>query len=358
MAQSYRSKYLGILLQNEQRMTALFSDLASASSAEVIRRADSNGNVPRSATHDIQQAIATLILLLFLGRDMKGQRAPFQILQDGSLMPLSPYMRALWASITEATRWAVEQNASIMERRLAPDVVNRLRMVSTGPQPADWIAASPFRLDLLAKYQTPQDWVDPNGNTLTERIWNVAGNTKRRVDMFLDRTIANGVSAVLIAKQLDIFLRPGRQLRDTKASYGVDASNEAMRLATTEVVRAAATGSEASAAMNPVAKKLQWNTSAGPGVVRNPPDICDSYVIDGPYELDDHPTMGAHPRCACYWSYAEADKVQPVNQQLREWASMQPFNMLPNPLNQEQFTQFLLRGRLSDITAPDTGLGA
>lgn len=339
MAQSFRSRYLGTMSENEQRLKAAFVALAAAAAAEVTRRSGDDGTVPRRHSFEVQQAITVLILLFFLGRNSQGNRAPFEILPDGTLFPLSTYMRILWQGISDVTRVGIERNTTMMEGKLPPELTSRLRQM--GKMQGAMLTGSGWRLGLLAQYKAPHLWLDPNGNTLTERIWNVTNNTRRRVDTFLDQHIARGVAAATMARDLETFLVPGRKLRDLKAPYGIDASNEATRLAVTEWARAHATAEEASAAMNPFVDKLQWNTSPGHKKL----DICDQHVVNGPYDLDNHPFMPAHPGCACFWSNVTVPNPAAVATNLRDRAAQHPFGFLPNPLAPEQFQQFLLRGR-------------
>lgn len=303
MAQSYRSKFLAVLRSNEARMTALFKALSASITADIQRAAGADGLVPRAATVDLQRSIATKTTAFFLGVNRQGQAAPFEVGANGTVVPLSPYMRTLWAGIVEAMRIPVTQHATMLDTRLPMNMAARMRRAYVNPFQASRVQEQLFRPNVLATYEPPHLWVDPNGYRLSDRIWNTADATRRRLDAFLSDSVAKGRGALAMAKDLEAFLQPGRQLQRTNAPYGTDASYDAMRLARTEIARAHAQAAEMSAAMNPFVQGLKWNLSGS----HPRPDVCDDNAASGPYELGNTPTMPAHPHCVMPGQLVETD---------------------------------------------------
>lgn len=351
MAQTYRSRFLSVVQRNEEQMAALLASLASYASRELMRAADSEGVIPKGATFDVQRAIGDRVMATFLGQMGGGNRGPFRVLPDGTVYPLSPYMRALWSNVEQATRIYVEKHGSILDRylRRAPEVAMAMRQATRNPFAAARVASEQilkvFKPNPLAQYEAPHTWVDPTGYTLSDRVWRMAGNTRRKLDMFLEERIAQGDGALRMSKDLEAFLQPGRQLRRTTAPYGTDASYDAMRLARTEIARAAARANEVSAAMNPFV--------AGVEVVLSPQhpccDICDEAAESGPWPIDEIPDkfrIPMHPHCMCYYREALIDNPQEVLDQLRQEISSRRRELtgLVGPLQVAQFTRLLLSG--------------
>ncbi len=343
MAQTYRSRYLAVMREQERRMSALFAGLAATLSADVLRRADATGAVPIGALYQLQLLAAERVQRTFLGRTAAGEWAPFAVGQDGSVYPLSPYMEALWAGITEAVRIPVEQHAQMMRRRLPPDILAAL-----GAQPVvreQGPVTRVFRPNPLAGYDPPHTWVDPAGYTLSERIWRVSGDTRRRLDAYLEDAIRQGKGALQMSRELEQFLLPGRELIRTRAPYGTDASYDAMRLARTENTRAFAQAAERSAAANPFVAGIRVVLSASHPKY----DICDEAAAAGPWPKDEIPAqyqIPLHPHCLCSYRYEMIEDRAEVLARMRadiqrERAALE---QIISPVQVEQFVQLLLRG--------------
>ena len=373
MAQSYRSRFLSIMSANERRMKALFTDLATTLVGELTRRAGPDGTIPRSAWPDVQTAVGARVTMFFVGRTGGGQRAPFDVLQDGTVYPLSPYMRALWQAITDAVRVPVEQEATLMRRIIPPEVIAVMRGATGDPFVAAkaQVREQVFRPNPLARYDAPHLWVDPNGYTLSERIWNTAGDTRRRLDAMLEDGIRRGRGvlnletggATGLARDLEQFLIPGRSLKRTRAPYGIDASFDAMRLARTEITRAHGQAAQVAAAMNPFVEGIKWNLSGS----HPRPDICDDYARGGPngdgvYPLNEVPNYPAHPHDMCYLTQVSipADERESRLEALRDdvRSARAELVRLIGPLLVEQYTDLLLGRQLQTTRALPSELPA
>lgn len=346
MAQSYHSRFISTMRENERSLSALFAALADQCAAVVTQRADRDGSISRGAMLDIQERIGLLVAGFFVGRNRAGQRAPFEIAATGAVSPLSPYMRALWASIGSAARLPVEQHAAQLNRQLPPDVLARLRTAQRNPFSVArrlMVSEQIFRPNPLAKYDAPHTWVDPNGYQLSDRIWNTAGDTRRRLDLFIERSIAEGRGALDISRDLRVFLAPGQQLQRTKAPYGTDASYNAMRLARTEISRAHAQAAVTSAAMNPFVESIKVRLSGS----HPKRDICDEAAAAGPWPKDAIPTqyeIPLHVQCLCTYQYVQAENTAKVLEELRGDIQRERAQLvsLIGPALVDQFTRLLL----------------
>lgn len=348
MARTYRSRFLAVLVEVERRMATEYEGLATAVAGEVARRALPDGTVPRTATPDILQAASARVLAFFVGPGR--ERAPF-VVANGRMVPLSPYARALWAGITDGVRVAVEHQATLLERSLPPVVAARMRRATGNPFVAAraQVREQVFRPNRLATYDAPHSWVDPNGYRLSDRIWNASGETRRRLDAYLEQAIREGRGAQEMARELEQFLVPGRRLQRTNTPYGVDASFDGMRLARTEIARAHGRATEAAAAMNPFIDGLKWNLS-GSHAKR---DICDDNAHGGPngngiYPKDGPlPQMPAHANCLCHWSYEtvparERERILDHLEADMRRARAELVDLI-GPLLVQEFTDLLLR---------------
>ena len=348
MPQSYRSRFLSIQAANERRMAALFRALAAGIAGDVTRRADADGNVPRTATFDLQRLAGERIQRLYLGMSRSGQLAPFEIGAGGKVIPLSPYMQALWDAITAAVRIPVEQNAAILAKRLPPDVLAVMRAAPENPfatARGQVTEIEVFKPNPLAQYEAPHAWVDPRGYRLSDRVWDTAGSTRRAIDAYLEDAIRQGKGALAMSKELVQFLDPSQLPIKTNKPYGTKASFSAMRLARTEITRAHGEAHKVAGAMNPFVAGDKWNLSS-----RHPkPDICDRYARGGPngdglYPTGELPPYPPHPQCLCNLTYAMVSDPDAIIAALRKdirQARAELVNQV-GPLQVEQFDKLLL----------------
>jgi len=395
MARSYRARALAVMRQNETAMTALYAQLARDVAGIVQRRADADGNVPRQATFEIQQQAGDLVRRLFLGRNGRGEWAPFDTVGNGALIPLSPYMRQLWSAIRAAARIPVEQSAATLERRLPLDVLTVMRAADVNPfaaakrgvaefkdevgrmkdegtqgvpvavsgftssfipHPSSLVSEQLFRPNPLATYDAPHTWVDPNGYRLSDRVWNAAGNTRQRLAAYLETAIREGRGALQMSRELEQFLIPGRGLRTSKP-YGANASFDGMRLARSEISRAAQEAHRMAATMNPFVSGMKWNLSA-----RHPKiDICDDLARGGPagdgvYSVEEYPER-PHSQCLCYGTNVLISNPDSVLEELRADIRRVRADLVDKvgPLLVDQFEKLLLGQGLEVVSVGPVG---
>jgi hypothetical protein len=159
-------------------------------------------------------------------------------------------------------------------------------------------------LDADALLRVTRRWVDPNGHTLSNRIWLARQRDRRAINLVLQRAyLAGARDETQVAQALNRYLRvPFRhQSDDSGAHYA------ARRLVRTEFARAQGVG-VTDAVANGEGEAVQWHTSDA----HKEPDICDDHASGssaglppGVYRLGSLPTHPAHPHCECYltvWS--------------------------------------------------------
>lgn len=358
----------------EGRLAALFKELAAGIAGDVARLADSAGAVPRSATPEIQRLSAERVQKLFLGRNRAGELAPFELTANGRVVALAPYPEALWAGIAAAVRLPIEQSAGILEKHAPADVLAVLRQARGNPFTAakrrvvemaparagrslvaEFAQIELFQPNVLAAYDPPHLWVDPNGYRLSDRVWDNAQSTRQKIDLYVADAIKQGTGATEMAKQLEQFLTPGFALVKTNKPYGTTASYGAMRLARTEITRAHSEAQKVSAAANPFIAALQWHLSASHPRI----DICDQYARGGPQNNGIYPKGQVpeipHPHCLCYRTNVIAGPavIDMVNEALRRDVRQARAELvgLVGPALVEDFEMLVLGGQ-GPLSAP------
>lgn len=297
MARNHWQQHLAVMREADRDMTALFDQLAGQVATLVLREAGPDGMVPRTRLRAIQEAAGQAVHALFLGRSRTGQPAPFDVVM-GRVVPLSPYVTVLWGAVERATRVAVDQQAQIMRKALAgaPDVLLALQTARQNPFAVARLASEQagFRPNPFAQYDPLHRFVHPDGYRLSDRIWRISGDARRRLDLLLQQQIAEGMGAFDMAKEIEQFLRVDRQIRRTNKPYGRDASYDAMRLARTEITAAGSRAGMMAAQMNPFVQEYEVVLSGSHPKV----DVCDEEADGGPYPIEDTShTPPFHPFC-------------------------------------------------------------
>lgn len=176
-------------------------------------------------------------------------------------------------------------------------------------------------------------WQDTRGYTLSDRIWAVGDITADQIDKLLQESIASGTPSLTLAKQLEQYLIPGRNLR-TDRPYGTDVSYYAMRLARSEITRGFSLATSAAANANPLVNRMYYHLSAAH--VHTPNDPCEQWAAqsnaqDGfPKDECPLPMVDTHPQCICYLTMGVISKdeflTQYGSEPPQEWVDrVQPF---------------------------------
>lgn len=293
---------------------------------------DPDGNVirviPPEAGRQLLVRAGDIIQRFFVGAD---GRQPFGV--DG-VTPLAVYPALLNDALVRSQYAVLRSHSKFIRRRLinAPDVERWLRASRLSAE--QWQPTNP-----LAQYEPAHTWVDPNGYTLSTRIWRTGVSTRARLDALLTEAIETGMSAERLAAELEQFLLPSRGGLRTQRPYGTNASFDAMRLARSEITRAHSQASSLAARANPYVTGMDYALSA-----RHPKfDICDGFATIGmggerlrdPYPIGSNypiPVSSTHPQCLC---------------------TLRPFAGRGSREVVESFRQQLLRGDPPPITAVD-----
>ena len=197
-----------------------------------------------------------------------------------------------------------------------------------------------------------EDWVDPAGRRLSDRVWLSAELVERAVENYLRDAARRGVAAEELSKGLGEFLRD--------PSGGM---YPARRLARTELTRAFGQGTIEAAKRNPYIRGVRWRVSG-----RHPKaDPCDVNARGGPrgdgvYPPGRVPPYPNHPMCKCTLSpVVDEDKMAANGQSPWAQGSMtRPDEIRAGPANKPGLrryvggdgqTRFRRTGRLPKVNS-------
>lgn len=348
MALTHRARFLAVLKTNESEMAGLLRSLSNQGRGMLLRAATGpDGTIPAARSEPLRKEMQAAVTNMFLVQRSSGDLTPFEVI-GGVVVPLSPYMRILWRNVKAATRVGVQKHADQMRRRLEkhPSILARLRAARGNPfleaQRVQQLTGAVWHSRPFAYYDPAHLWIDARGYRLSDRIWQVSINVRRRIDLLIEEGIRDGRSAAAIAEDLEIFLQPGRALLRTDKPYGTDASADAMRLARTEITRAHAQADMMSAQENPFVETYDVVLSGS----HPKTDQCDERVLSGPYTKTDISGIPPfHPYCLCSLRWNVVENAGLVIAQLREEVRKQRSLLLDliGPMLVEQFTDMLLR---------------
>lgn len=349
---SLRKIMVSAQVQAKREIKAEFRTVADTVRGVLLRAAGGDGDnpVPYTARDDsserrVRQVATAAIDRMFLGAD----GLPFA--SDG-VTALAPYPLTLNTQIANVTAQIVRGHYKWMEARVPEDVWNWLSTVPSRPVPIREMRKAgrvvseqdnPFlrqegesvedhieRLRVLrifspnplAEYEPAHTWVDPKGYRLSDRIWNTAAETRRKLDEILRDGIREGKSARQIANLVEQFLIPDRAALRTRKPYGTDASYDAMRLARTEIARAANQAAYISGYNNPYVETYD--------IARSPNgdpkcSICPQHATIGinqervrdPYVVGDGTNGPFHPHCMCRYQANVSGDVSGITDRLR-----------------------------------------
>lgn len=311
---------------------ALFGEMATQLAGLVVRSAGGRERVPTSAERRVLTAASGIVAGFFIGFDGRNAFA-----EDG-VTALAPYPQLLNLHVARVQRNVVLAQRDWMARNVPDDVQQGLRRGKP-------LRENVFGDNPLVAYEAAHTWVDPNGYTLSDRIWQATQRIRAKIDAFLSDGIRQGRSAVALSRDLEGYLLPGRLGRRTRRPYGRDASFDAMRLARAEIAHAHAQATLATSRANPYVSGIDWALS-----FQHPRfDVCDGLATIGmtgerlraPYPVMAARVPPAHPHCICTSRPAVTKRPDEVTREIRNRlnAGERPYR---TPLDGDDFVSDLL----------------
>lgn len=208
-------------------------------------------------------------------------------------------------------------------------------------------AAADQRAKRAAGFDTARTWVDPNGYTLSDRVWRTRQDIRLAIDDVVRTAILTGADALQTAKLLEAYLLP--ELRPLRDSAGKLIKNQpaaivtafpeqrvlghkttgkgsypARRLMRTEITRAHGQATIAASKLNIFGQGVKWNLSPS----HPEADRCDDLAHADKYDLGPGvylsryvPRYPSHPMDLCNLSVAtitDAASRRAIIDQMRE----------------------------------------
>lgn len=156
------------------------------------------------------------------------------------------------------------------------------------------------------------------GLYLSDRIWNITGDTTEAIGRILTAGIAENMDPVDIARALTKYVKEGsgtlvkdypNMMKRMGRRLPKDLNYESLRLVRTELSAAHGDATLKSATYNPACRGVKWVLSS-----EHPEyDICDELATadqglgPGVYRVEDAPPMPAHPNCLCFFTEVVED---------------------------------------------------
>jgi len=156
------------------------------------------------------------------------------------------------------------------------------------------------------------------GLYLSDRIWNITGDTTEAIGRILTAGIATNMDPVDIARALTKYVKEGsgtlvkdypNMMKRMGRRLPKDLNYESLRLVRTELSAAHGDATLKSATYNPACRGVKWVLSS-----EHPEyDICDELAYadqglgPGVYRVEDAPPMPAHPNCLCFFTEVVED---------------------------------------------------
>lgn len=334
MASINHTRILGITQRQAQHdIRAMFQRMSDELRGVLLRNADLEGNIPFDKLRQIRTVIAPLVSRHFVGTD--GRNA-----FDEQNRALSPYASILNRHLAKVQGQVILAHTRWLNKRVPQPLLSWMQKAQA-PQIQEQFSPNP-----LAQFEHTHQWLDSRGYELSDRIWGVSTETRRKIDLLLAEHIRNGDSAVNIAKKLEQFLLPHRAKLRTRRPYGTDGSFDAMRLARSEITAAHGRAAKLASGMNPFVNSMDWNLSP-----QHPKtDICDDIAAKSPYPVNDCPVpmVNSHAHCMCYLTSNVTSNPASVINDMND-AMMNDEVALLNPSNPSSLLHYILGNVLYDI---------
>lgn len=324
---------------------------------------DENGTLDTRHKDRVLREVGELVQGLFVADGR------FAFADDG-VTARTPFAQLLNGFYVRVTIEAVQQQRSWLSKKLPTDIFQYLSRAQALPLgEADNLHARRddesddafrqrmddlriFRRQPFADLDPNRQWVpmhlwnDPNGYRLSDRIWNASIETRRTIDQIISQAFTDGTGAFELSRLLESSLLPDAKLIRTTRPYNRDSSLFAMRLARTEIARAANHASFIAAYLNPYVSGIDVVRSRnGDPNCRICPqhatiDISGNRVRE-PYSMDAANVPPYHPHDMCHVSPVVTDSIATVTARIR--AAMEG-GMQPgmNPAAIEVLLQWLL----------------
>lgn len=330
----------GAQVRFRERYTSLMGEAVSQIAGLLsLRGAGEGGVIPRRDLDLVVGRAGEIVQGVFV---VDGRRS-----LDPDGVPLSRYAQALMSEIYLVTAGVVNRHADYMARHLDQQTLGVLAREGRTIREQEEQIGRLFDPNPLAFYEPAHTWVDPNGYTLSQRIWNNSVVTRQKLDAFMAQMIAEGRGSQYIAQRVEQFLLPGRaKIRTSRpyGRYGTDASYDAMRLARTEIARAHNQASWVSAYLNPYVDQIRLMRSPNgdptcPICLEHAGPVGGEGIV---YPVTSAPIPPFHPHDMCRVDSEVTIPPGEVTAELRGRLAVARDDLLLTPVQRRAFIDLLM----------------
>lgn len=303
MKQSHEVQRINVLVRTETEMRReVLAPLHANIVHALTRNADARGIIPMDRLDIVRQIAGGYVVAAMLGKPQQdGTLTPY-VHHQGRVVPVSPYFKMLWTLMHSAANVAINRHADMMRKHLPDDLIRQYEFANVLPNAA---VVSEMDGDSAPgpQYEALHRWIGKDGKQLVDRIWNAAGDMRRKLDAYLTNAIASRKTAQQMSAELEPFLLSGA------GSY------EAMRLARSEVSTTGNRADWAAGKLNPLVEMYCPFTAPQHKCCDN----CDEEEASGPYPKDDPSHIpGFHPECICGIRWIMAEDTDSIITRLRD----------------------------------------
>jgi len=158
-------------------------------------------------------------------------------------------------------------------------------------------------------------WSD--GLNISDRIWKIRNHTGENLVDFIRLSQAEGRSAVDIARDLDQYIKGGKQYISpelaAQKNFPKNLDYRALRLARTEYTQSFMEGVYASGQVSPSYHGIKWLLSDA----HPEPDVCDP-MAGKIYKQGEEPAI-PHPQCMCHQVPVHNETLDQFTNRVKEW---------------------------------------
>lgn len=384
----------------KEDMRVLMGQAVSEMRGILLRYADANGKIPVNRQGDVKRECGDVIQRIMVGNS----RQAFS--EQGSAQ--SDYARMLNLRYVQVVTQVVRKHQAWMQKHLPEDVYQYLRRAFSQRlqfREQDALAArraaiehgvlrskitenvNPyaqrlgesnedyrqrlidqlriFRPNPLAELDENRQWVpmhkwtDGRGYRLADRVWEASDETRKKINEVLAKGLALGQGALELAAALEAYVVPTETGKRKLKPYGKrfmpdGAAYAAMRLARTEIARAANQAAFTSAYLNPyvagmdVARSSNGDKNCKVCPMHASIDISGRRVRPA-YGMDSVPIPPFHPHDMCRVESVPVDSPQAVTQQLRELMQQPEFTPSVTPAQADTMIEQMLGTELAPL---------